>query len=123
MYSLSFWDPKIADWLLEPEGKEKNLSAMVCARFTQLILFYSLFAMFAIDIFLSFQVVKYANQAVGLLPHAGHGTSGLGSLALDCHQTLSGRQRSSVEAILCTQIMYAQYQKLKEADLISSYNG
>ncbi|KAJ1521532.1 hypothetical protein ONE63_003193 [Megalurothrips usitatus] len=50
MHHLSFCDPKIGDWLLEPEGKEKTPS-------------------------------------------------------LDTSQTISGRQRCSVESILCFQIM------------------
>lgn len=69
------------------------------------------------------QVLKYSERAIGLAEHAGNVRIGQGSPALDVDQTIPGRQRSSVEAILCYQIMSVQYVKLQEAGLLSSFIG
>lgn len=92
--NLSLCDPKVADWLLEPEGKEKTFQSMV---------------------------LKYMDMAIGLAEHAGCVRLGLGSPALDIEQTVPGRQRSSVEAILCFHIMSVQYQKLQDTQLLRSF--
>lgn len=67
--------------------------------------------------------MRYAEQTADLAEHAGQVQLGLGSPALDVKQALPGRQRSSVEAIVCYEIMSAQYQQLKEAHLLSSFIG
>lgn len=94
MYNLSLQDPKVADWLLEPEGKEKTLQSLV---------------------------IKYCERAIGLAEHAGNVRCGQSSPALDVDQTIPGRQRSSVEAILCYQIMSLQFVKLQAAGLLSCF--
>lgn len=67
--------------------------------------------------------MKYAEQTADLAEHAGQVQLGLGSPALDVKQALPGRQRCSVEAIVCYEIMCAQYQQLREACLLSSFIG
>ncbi|KAK3917923.1 DNA polymerase theta [Frankliniella fusca] len=94
MLNLLLSDPKVADWLLEPEGKEKTFQSMV---------------------------LKYVDKAVGLAEHAACVRQGIGSPALDVEQPYPGRQRSSVEAILCFHIMSIQYQRLQDLQLLSSF--
>ncbi|KAJ8948378.1 hypothetical protein NQ314_008417 [Rhamnusium bicolor] len=81
-------DPKVADWILDPEGKEKNLQALV---------------------------VKYCPEAIKLAQLSG-GCKGVGSVALDLHSSIDSKIRSSVEAVITWHLVYALKSVLKETN-------
>ncbi|KAK5650782.1 hypothetical protein RI129_001811 [Pyrocoelia pectoralis] len=66
-------DSKVADWLLSPDGKEKNLQAMV---------------------------VKYIPEASKLLKLVGH-CKGVCSIGLDMYSTTEPEIRATVESVVC----------------------
>ncbi|KAG5899170.1 hypothetical protein JTB14_029004 [Gonioctena quinquepunctata] len=71
-FRSSIDDPKIADWILDPEGKEKNLKAMA---------------------------VKYCPEGIELAQLSG-GCKGVGSVGLDLYSSVEPKIRSAIEAIL-----------------------
>uniref|UniRef100_A0A6P7GLT1 DNA polymerase theta n=1 Tax=Diabrotica virgifera virgifera TaxID=50390 RepID=A0A6P7GLT1_DIAVI len=65
-------DPKIADWILDPEGREKSLKALT---------------------------TKYCPEMVELL-HLSKGCKGVGSIGLDLYSSVPAKDRSSLESII-----------------------
>ncbi|PSN38804.1 hypothetical protein C0J52_07902 [Blattella germanica] len=87
-------DPKVADWLIEPEGREKSFAAMV--------LHYC------------------GNEATKLADMVG--TSwGVGSPSLDWRSDTPSRLRACVEAFLSWQLVEKQGSALKEKNLVNVY--
>ncbi|XP_018568952.2 DNA polymerase theta [Anoplophora glabripennis] len=86
-------DPKIADWVLEPEGKEKNLQAMT---------------------------VKYCPEAVKLSQLAG-GCKGVGSVALDLYSSIESKVRASVEAIVNWHLIISLKTIFKDTNCLNMY--
>ncbi|KRT79780.1 hypothetical protein AMK59_6607, partial [Oryctes borbonicus] len=82
-------DPKVADWLLDPEGREKNLQAMA---------------------------VKYTPEAIKLTQLAG-GCKGVGSIALEVDTSLTPRLRSAVEAVSTWHIVNSILDVVAEQDM------
>ncbi|XP_068085196.1 DNA polymerase theta [Anabrus simplex] len=87
------YDPKVADWLLEPEGKEKNLQALV---------------------------MKFIPAAAGIVGMAGN-MPGVGSIALSIKSPLPARLRSCVEAVVTWHIVDKQLDKLNEYHFTKIY--
>ncbi|GJQ84592.1 putative DNA-directed DNA polymerase [Trypoxylus dichotomus] len=87
--NVTLEDPKVADWLLDPEGREKNLQAMA---------------------------VKYTPEAIKLTQLAG-GCKGVGSIALDINTSLTPRLRSAVEAVSVWHIVNAILDVVAEQDM------
>ncbi|KAI4459665.1 dna polymerase i [Holotrichia oblita] len=82
-------DPKVADWLLEPEGRERNLQAMA---------------------------VKYAPEAIKLVQLAG-GCKGVGSIGLDSNSSVTPRIRSAIEAVSTWHIVNSSLDIIAEQDM------
>ncbi|XP_017770850.1 PREDICTED: DNA polymerase theta [Nicrophorus vespilloides] len=72
-------DPKVADWLLEPEEKEKNLQALV---------------------------LNYSPEAVKLCQMAGN-SKGSGSVSLDLQNGIKPKVRCCIEAVVCFHLVDA----------------
>ncbi|CAG9823805.1 unnamed protein product [Phaedon cochleariae] len=81
-------DPKIADWILDPEGKEKTLKAMA---------------------------LKYCPEAAEL-SQLCVGCKGVGSVGLDLHSHVEAKTRSAVEAMITWHLMDTLKDLLKEED-------
>ncbi|XP_023017282.2 DNA polymerase theta isoform X1 [Leptinotarsa decemlineata] len=79
-------DPKIADWILDPEGKEKNFKAMV---------------------------MKYCPEGIELSRLSG-GCKGVGSIGLDLYSAVDPRTRSAVEAIMTWHLVDSLKNTLKQ---------
>ncbi|CAG9838530.1 unnamed protein product [Diabrotica balteata] len=69
-------DPKIADWILDPEGREKSLKALT---------------------------IKYCPEMVELL-NFSEGSKGVGSLGLDLYSSVPAKTRSSLESVITWQV-------------------
>ncbi|PNF33561.1 hypothetical protein B7P43_G17150, partial [Cryptotermes secundus] len=87
-------DPKVADWLLEPEGREKNLHSMV---------------------------LKYCGSSAGNVADLLGSYWGVGSAALDWRSPTSARLRACVEAALTWELVQAQHVSLEEKKLNRIY--
>ncbi|KAF5305477.1 hypothetical protein FQA39_LY01568 [Lamprigera yunnana] len=90
-------DSKIADWLLDPDGKEKNLHAMA---------------------------LKYAPDSTGLLQLVGQ-CKGVGSIGVNVHSAVKPKVRSSVESVVCWHLRDPICKALKEEStkLITTYRN
>ncbi|XP_069676367.1 DNA polymerase theta-like [Periplaneta americana] len=88
-------DPKVADWLMEPEGREKNLHAMA--------------------------LTYGGNEASKLADLAGSGW-GTGSTALDWRSTTSSRLRACTEAVLTWHVVEACCVCLEQKELYHIYS-
>nr|CAD7409223.1 unnamed protein product [Timema poppensis] len=108
-------DPKIADWLLEPEGREKNLQAMVRARIYEALPR----SIRCVRIFP--QSLKYCEPAVTNVTELAGNVKGVGSPALEVSSKVLPRLRASAEAVVTWQIVQAQRSRLQENKLADIY--
>lgn len=87
-------DPKVGDWIMQPEEKEKNLQAMA---------------------------LKYCPEAVSLAQLSGN-CKGVGSVGLDLNSSIEPRIRSSVEALVCWHLVDGVKDLIEQnSKLITSY--
>ncbi|ESO92507.1 hypothetical protein LOTGIDRAFT_120568 [Lottia gigantea] len=86
-------DPKIGNWLFDPDAKEKNLHGLV---------------------------TNSLPQDVILLESIG-GCSGTGSLGLLPHTSITGRFRASTESVLAIKLMDYFKEKLKSENLLGTF--
>ncbi|CAH0552774.1 unnamed protein product [Brassicogethes aeneus] len=77
-------DPKVADWILDPEGREKNLQALT---------------------------LTYCPEAMDLVHLAGS-IKGVGSVSLDLNSSIDSKIRSSVESLVTWYIVDSLNDKL-----------
>ncbi|KAI4459694.1 dna polymerase i [Holotrichia oblita] len=84
-------DPKVADWLLEPEGRERNLQAMIIG-------------------------CKVCTEAIKLVQLAG-GCKGVGSIGLDSNSSVTPRIRSAIEAVSTWHIVNSSLDIIAEQDM------
>ncbi|KAK9874987.1 hypothetical protein WA026_005802 [Henosepilachna vigintioctopunctata] len=91
--STQIEDPKILDWLLEPDGKEKNIHSMIC---------------------------KYCPEAKTLLSLLQNENFD-GSLGMNVQSTIQSRMRSAVEVIITWSLLTSMKRKDYPESLLSNY--
>ncbi|XP_063226458.1 DNA polymerase theta-like isoform X2 [Bacillus rossius redtenbacheri] len=87
-------DPKVADWLLQPDGREKNLQALC---------------------------LTYAADLVWVADKAGP-VRGVGSPALSIGSSVPARLRCCMEAVVTWHVAQAQRRVLEERGLLALYS-
>ncbi|XP_046392889.1 DNA polymerase theta [Ischnura elegans] len=93
----NFWDPKVADWLLNPDGKEKNLRSLCIA---------------------------YCPGVWTLIESCGYSPAcrGCWSLGMDTRSPLPPHVRSSIEALVALKAMTTLERMLTEQNLFSIFS-